>query len=634
MLEFMRKNAGSWVIKILLFGIVIVFAFWGVGSYSNRDANTVLTIGDVRVPYNEYRDMYNTLVETYRGIYENLDSATLDFLDIRGQAVEKLKERYLLLEAARRLDVDVAGEEVAARIANTPAFQENGGFSPRRYQLFLDINRMTPEAYESSLAREIAIGKVTTLIRSTAVITPQEVNDNLHLLTRKARTRILRFDPNDFVRDLPEPVEEELMDFFEVNIESYRIPEMFRQNIAIIDPAQAEPDAAVTVEEIEDWYEDQEAEYTEPAAYRISHILFALPRDASAESISAVRVRAEEVVGRIRDGKIDFASAVRQYSDDVASSGKGGNLGLFKEGEMDRSIRDAVSGLETDEVTDPIPTSSGFEVIRLDSFRESRLIPFDEVRNAIEKQIRKEKAFEISYDLADDLLDEVLGSDESLDKLAKARGLMTITTPLFSRDSALETMELPAELLKAAFDTEVDEVGDIYERGGKLYLFQTIERNPSYLPELDKVRDNVLGSFLVSKAMDLALARAQEFREALEGGRSLASMARDMKRQPIEPEPFTILDASIAGVDDAEPVIHTAFAIGQPGGSAVASGRQAHYLVILDGFVDADEAELAEKRATVEESLRSQRELDLLNGYIQALKDEMADQIVVNEQLL
>jgi hypothetical protein len=36
----------------------------------------------------------------------------------------------------------------------------------------------------------------------------------------------------------------------------------------------------------------------------------------------------------------------------------------------------------------------------------------------------------------------------------------------------------------------------------------------------------------------------------------------------------------------------------------------------------------------VEETLQSQRELDLLDGYIQALKEEMADQIVVNEQLL
>ena len=59
MLEYMRKNVGSWVIKFMLFGIAIVFAFWGVGSYSNRELNTIMTIDDVKIPYNEYRDIYS-----------------------------------------------------------------------------------------------------------------------------------------------------------------------------------------------------------------------------------------------------------------------------------------------------------------------------------------------------------------------------------------------------------------------------------------------------------------------------------------------------------------------------------------------------------------------------------------------
>jgi peptidyl-prolyl cis-trans isomerase D len=634
MLDYMRKNAGSWVIKLLLFGIIVVFAFWGVGSNSGRDANTVLTIGDVRVPYNEYRDMYNTLVETYREAYNNLDSATLEFLDIRGQAVQALMERYLLLEAARRLDVNVVNDEVAAQIALTSAFQENGVFSPQRYQLFLDINRLTPEAYEATLLKEIAIGKVVALIRSTAVITPQEVDDNLQILTRKAKARVLRFDPNDFVRKLSEPDKEELMDYFEDNIETYRIPERFRQDVAIIDPVQMEADTSVSVDEIEDWYEDRELEYTEPAAYDISHILFALPRDASAESISAVRVLAEDVAGKISDGDITFTNAVKKHSNDPASAGQGGKLGFVVESELDRSIRDAISNLETGEITEPIPTSNGFEVVRLDSFRESRLTPFDEVRDGIKAQLTKEKAFEAAYDLADDLLDEVFDTGNSLEQLAEARGLMTSTTPLFSRGSALEAMELPTELLEAAFDTEEEEVGDIYERGGRLYLFQTLERNSSYLPELDEVRDEVEGSFLVSKAMDLALAGARDSLEALESGSTLESLAKEMRRQPIEPAPFTILESTITGVDDTQSVVNAAFSVVEPGGSAVASGFQAHYLVVLDGFVEADEEELAEKRSTVKEALQSQRELDLLDGYIQALKEEMADQIVVNERLL
>ena len=195
MLDYMRKNAGSWIIKIMLFGIVVVFAFWGVGP-SGQDVNVIMTIDKVKVPSSEYRDIYNNLLDTYRQIYENLDSATLDFLDLKGQAKNTLIERYLLLKAARGLDVSASPEEVAAQITSAEAFQENGLFLPQRYQMFLDVNRMTPEIYEASLAKDITINKVTDLIKVSAVITRQEVDDNLLLLTRQAVVKVLELTPN------------------------------------------------------------------------------------------------------------------------------------------------------------------------------------------------------------------------------------------------------------------------------------------------------------------------------------------------------------------------------------------------------------------------------------------------------
>jgi peptidyl-prolyl cis-trans isomerase D len=46
MLNVMRKHAGSWMIKVVLFAIVIVFVFWGVGSFRSREASKVATVND------------------------------------------------------------------------------------------------------------------------------------------------------------------------------------------------------------------------------------------------------------------------------------------------------------------------------------------------------------------------------------------------------------------------------------------------------------------------------------------------------------------------------------------------------------------------------------------------------------
>lgn len=634
MLQYMRKNVGSWFIKFMLFGIVIVFSFWGVGSYTNRDDNTVMTIDKVKVPYNEYRDIYNTLFESYREVYENMDSATLDFLDIRKQAIDALTERYLLYEGARRMNIEVSGSEVAAQIASISVFQENGFFSRQKYQLFLDINRLTPEAYEASVTREILLSKVTELIKVAAVITPQEVQDNLQLLTREAVAKVIRLSPNDFVRDVPPASEDELLDFFEDNLEIYRVPEMFRQTIAVIDPSLLEDQAQVTIEEMEDWYEDREQEYTKPAAYRLKHILFSLPQEASAQTISEIRVKAEDVVRMIREGEISFEKAVREYSDDTNSIAKSGDLGFLEESALARPIRNTAQDLELSEISDPIPTAKGFEVISVTEAREEQLVPFSQVRDDIEKQIKSETVFELAYDLADDLLDEVLDTARPLEDLAREKSLMIITTPLFSRGSALEAMELPEDLLVAVFDTEEEEIGDIYERNGKLYLFQTIERNDSYLPDIDQVRDVVEGGLLVKQAMGIALEKAGEMLDAYEDGRSIDSLAASLKKRVVTTEPFTIMETFLSGIDDAEQIIQTAFSLSRPGQAAVASGKQTQYLIILDSFVEPNEEELNANRSLIESALTFQREQDVLKGYVQALKEEMGDRIVVNERLL
>jgi peptidyl-prolyl cis-trans isomerase D len=634
MLEYMRKNVGSWVIKFMLFGIVVVFSFWGVGSYSDRDTNTIMTIDEMKVPYNEYREIYNILFESYREVYENLDSATLDFLDIKTQAIDALTERYLLYEAARRMNLEVSGQEIATQIASISSLQDNGMFSPQKYQLFLDLNRVTPEAYEASVARDLLLSKAMELIKVAAVITPQEVQDNLQLLTRQAVVKVLPLSPNDFLRSVTTPGEDQLLDFFEDNIELYRVPETFKQAIAVIDPSLLEDQAQVSMEEMEDWYEDREPEYTEPAAYRLKHILLSFPQDASAQDITEIRVKAEDVVQMIREGEISFENAVGKYSDDSNSLKKGGDIGFMEEDELDRPVRIAAQELELEEISDPVPTTKGFEVISVIEAREERLVPFSQVREDIEQLIQREQTFELAYDLADDLLDEVQDSARPLEELAKAKNLMTTTTPLFARSSALEAMELPQDLLQAVFDTEEEEVGDIYERDGKLYLFQTVERNDSYLPEMDEVRGQVEGGLLIKQAMEIASEKASEMLAAYEGGKSFKSLAASMQKRIITTEPFTIMETSLTEIDDAEKVIQTAFSLSEPGQAAVAGGEQSHYLIVLDSFVESSEEKLNENRSMIEGALMYQREQDILKAYVEALREEMGDRIVVNEEML
>jgi len=633
MLQYMRKNAGSWIIKILLFGIVVVFAFWGIGPYGD-DPNTVITINKVKVPYAEYRELYSNLLDSYRQAYKDLDPEVLESLNLREQAKNLLLERYLLLEAARRLEVTVTPEEVAAQIASTPVFQENGVFAPHRYQSFLDFKRMTPETYESSLRMDMIVAKVTDIIKVSAVVTPQEVDESLMLLTRKAVATVLPLTPNDFVRKVAPPTPEEIQDYFDDHQDLYRVPETFRQAVVTIDPDDFTKKVLVSTEDMKELYGQMTMDFIVPGAFRVRHILFSVPEGAPAESVSQVRSLAGDVVQRIRDGEITFEEAARRYSDDASSAKEGGDLGFIEEDSIDPAFLQALRDLDEGEVSDPVPTDNGFEVFLGSEYREERIKPFEEVREEVEEKIRSDRAFDMAFDLADDLLDEADDTGKPLEELAREKGLAITVTPYFSRETSLESLDVPEDLLKAAFATQVGQMGDIFEENGKVYLFQTVDRKDPYLPPLEDVRKEVEGGVLIQKALQMAGEKAGEFLAEVRKGKSLESVAASVSKKTLRTDPFTVMDDALPGIEDAGKVITAAFSIEKPGGVAVASGERAHYLVRLEEIVVPDKEDLEEERGAVREALLYQRQQEVLAGYIQGIRDDLGERLVVHDELM
>ena len=633
MLDYMRRNAGSWVIRFLLFGIVISFAFWGVGGFG-PDTSTVMTIDKVKVPFNEYNDIYNALYDSYRQVYDQLDSATLAQLDIRGQALEALKERYLLLESAKRMNVSVTEEEVLGQVTGNSLFFEAGAFSPRLYQAFLDLNRLSRESYESALAKDTLIGKVSDLIKLSAVVTPQEVQDNLNLISRQIVIDGIVLDPNRFLRDVPPSTDEDLLDYYEDNAEYYRVSERFTQAVVILDREELTDRVDVTPEEIEDWYDDSELEYTEPASFKLRHILFALPDDASVDSITDIRDRAQQVAQDIQEGRTAFEDAARKWSDDKETAATGGVLDYVSEDDLDAVILDAAMSLGDDEVSDPIPTQRGFELFSLVDRKDERRIPLEEVRGVIDAQIREEKTLDAALDLADDLLDQVEGSGTTLQKAAQDSELTVVITPPFSREQLPGTVDLPIDLLASAFDLEENELGDIYEEGSRIYLSQVIKRTESYIPEFEEVREAVAGGLLIKLALGKAYERGEEIVQQISDGFSLKDIARELGISMRTTSPFTVLDRSLPELPGPESLVREAFTISEPGGAVLIEGNQSHYLLVLREVLPPDVELMESQRALVEDAIQKQREQDVLYTHIENLKEELADKIVVNEQYL
>lgn len=127
----------------------------------------------------------------------------------------------------------------------------------------------------------------------------------------------------------------------------------------------------ITDSDIENWLAAQRAKAGLSTEFNIAQVLVALPENATATEAAERRLRAVQVLQRLRAGE-DFAALVREVSDGAKDNG--GALGLRRADRLPDLFVEAVAPLRPGEVAPQVLRSgAGFHVLKLLERREANL---------------------------------------------------------------------------------------------------------------------------------------------------------------------------------------------------------------------------------------------------------------------
>jgi peptidyl-prolyl cis-trans isomerase C len=131
-------------------------------------------------------------------------------------------------------------------------------------------------------------------------------------------------------------------------------------------------------------YTLNKSKYMFPEQVSASHILFGTKRGDAAALALAQETRAKLLAGA------DFATLAKQVSDDPTAKQNGGQLGWFGPNKMDPAFTKAAFDLKNvGDFSEPVHSSFGWHIIRLDGRRPSRQLSFDEAKEQIMKQLKQ-----------------------------------------------------------------------------------------------------------------------------------------------------------------------------------------------------------------------------------------------------
>lgn len=141
-------------------------------------------------------------------------------------------------------------------------------------------------------------------------------------------------------------------------------------------------------EAIKKYYDEHLDEFTDKKAH-VAHILVKVVPTDDINKQAELQNRAIKIADEIRRGK-DFAAAVEEFSDDIVTKDKGGDLGWIQTGMADAAIVEKSFALDINTIPDPIRTAKGYHVITLLEPVEKNVKPFEEVKDKIAYKLQYE----------------------------------------------------------------------------------------------------------------------------------------------------------------------------------------------------------------------------------------------------
>jgi peptidyl-prolyl cis-trans isomerase D len=643
MLSIIREHADSWMIKSILWLIIIafvgtVFYSWGMGGASGSGGGAIATVEGGKIYQQEYDRTFNNLVDFYRQQFKSqFTTEMIKKLGLKTQALEALIQKKLLLLEAEKQNLRVSDAELIFHIRSLPVFQSDRKFSKRSYDGYLQSQRISHRDFEDNQRQALILDKLEKLFRTSSKVSQSEIREAFVNEEEKAKLDYVRFNSDHFQVE-KSFTDQELNDFFQANKKQFEIPPQIRVEYVKLEPktylAQIEP----RDEDIEDYYQTKIADFRVEKKYRASHVLVniksseiegnASPEEKQKQAEDKAKALATELREKIKAGA-DFGEIAKKHSDDPGSGPKGGSLGEFPKGTMVSAFETALNKLEIDGISEPVLTPFGYHIIRLEGREEERIKPLEAVREEVIQSLKEIKARQKVRRTAKHIYQET-EKGSNLKSAAENNQAQTIVTGFFSRENHnLPEIGDQPQFFNTAFSLEENKVSQPIHTLEGSFILKVTGNKQAYIPELEEVR-KIVGPALTEQVnQEYTSSKFKELEQKLSQEKDLEKAIQGLDLGVRHTPSFSRAD-SIPGIGNIREIKEKTFAM-NVGDISSAKVRNRFYLFKLVEKEAAGEPD-KEQVQKITQQLKREKSIQMFQEWVENLK--IRAEIMIDKNLL
>ncbi|MBL8201825.1 MAG: SurA N-terminal domain-containing protein [Chromatiales bacterium] len=537
MLQNIREKLTGWVAFAVLLIIAVPLALSFVSSdFTVTSSGFAARVNGEEIPSVDFQRVYqNQLVAEQQAAGGQLPAEAEE--QLKRQTLDGLVLNRAVTQFVRDAGFRVGAAQVIDYVRGLPAFQVGGQFSKPAYDATLASQGITPTGFEKEQQALLAVRQLQDGLVESSFFTPTEFRRLIALDQERRDVGYVLFDPRVMGAGISVS-EADVQSYYVANANQFQSPESATVEyvqVAIEDMAR---DYTPDEEALRKAYESDPTRFRTDEERRARHILIAVD---DSRSDSAARALADEVASKLASGA-DFAALAAQYSNDPGSANRGGDLGFAAPGNYVEAFDKALFALEVGATSPPIKTEFGYHIIRLEELRPGSGKSFDEVRDQLADELRRQKAQDEFYAIAERLDDLALENPTSLEPAAKDTGLTVRRFDGFTRagggpfgtnPNVVSAIFAPG-VLEGSENTpliELDESRAIVARVAEHKL-------PAPLP-LEQVRAEIVDRLRTLRATTEATSRGEAILKRAQAGEDLAAVVASEGLKLAEAGPLT-----------------------------------------------------------------------------------------------
>jgi peptidyl-prolyl cis-trans isomerase D len=547
-------RSGAKFTKYLLGGLLLIVAAsmvtylipnTGLTASSDTGADNVLAeVGGATVTADQAKASITRLVAGGQLPRDSVDVYLPQLID---QMIQDRAATY----AFAKMGLSVSDDEVLAGMMQVyPQFFKDGKLvsSEQLEQTMISQQGMTLAEGIEEMRRQLLLRKLQNVAFTSVVVTKAEVDQAIIHKHQTAKIEYIAFPAAKF-RDQVKATPEILKQIYQRNPAMYNLPEKRSFDVLIADQAKMAQSMTVTDAQLRAAYASSMDSFRTPERVKVRHILLMTQGKSDAEKKAAL-AKAQDLLKQVRAGA-DFAELARKNSQDPGSAANGGDLGFIVRGQTVPPFEKFAFSAKPKDISDLVTTEYGYHIIQVEEKEPARVKPFDEVKDSIAEQLKKQGVNDKMQASMDQAHAALLKAPGSAAEVAKQFDLELATVKDWSAGEPIVSIGPSPEISGAVTAMKPNTVSDLLVvPGNKLALVVLNGITPPKPAEFADVEAKVRDQYITSESTRLAAVAAQKAGERARAGEDFTAIAKSEKLDSTKSADVTIND-SITGLGPA-----------------------------------------------------------------------------------